>query len=222
MKILVFSDSHLDLPFDEKKCNFLKNLIQKADRVVINGDFWEGFMISFDQFVNSPWKSLFPLLKSKKTVYIYGNHDEATLSDERIQLFSDIQSTKYSLKLDGKTLTFEHGDSYAPIEFTLIDRISESFSRQVNYWLDQLEKGLIRSGAHKLFMTVAGKPLNTKIKKIVKDRLADNELLICGHTHCKEIDTHNKFINTGFIKHGLAQYMLIENNKFNFREEWYL
>ena len=63
MKILVFSDTHLSSTFEEKKFNLLKEIISRADRVIINGDFWEGYLISFKEFLDSRWKELFPLLK---------------------------------------------------------------------------------------------------------------------------------------------------------------
>lgn len=222
MRILVFSDSHLNLPFDEKKFNFLENLIKRADQVIINGDFWEGMLISFDEFLESSWKSLFPLLKSKKTVYIYGNHDEKKLSDKRASIFSDIQTDKYTLKLKNKILTFQHGDSFAPIKFPWLNKlIGETISKQLVYRLDKLEGHLVKKGIHRNLLTLTGKQLNKKIKKIMKGQLQENEYLVCGHTHFREIDDSNRFFNTGFIKHGLAQYMTIENNQPRLMEEWY-
>src|SRR3989339_1338248 len=109
MNILIFSDTHLYLPFDEKKYNFLKKIIEKSDQVIINGDFFDNYMISFDEFVNSSWNRLFPLLKSKKTIYIYGNHDKRSFSDKRVELFSDIQAERYKIKTSNKTFIFEHG-----------------------------------------------------------------------------------------------------------------
>ena len=92
MKILVISDVHLDNAFEKPKYRFLKKIIRRADRVIINGDFWDGYLVKFQQFIQSPWKSLFPLLKSKKTIYIYCNHDKKILSDKHTALFSDIQT----------------------------------------------------------------------------------------------------------------------------------
>ncbi len=83
MKTIVLSDTHLYEEFDEKKFNFLKRIISKVDRVIINGDFWDSYICSFSDFINSPWKKLFPLLKTKKTVYIYGNHDKKSLTDKK-------------------------------------------------------------------------------------------------------------------------------------------
>ncbi len=54
MKTLIFSDTHLTNKPDPKRMAFLKKIINEADRVIINGDFWDGVFISFDQFLSSP------------------------------------------------------------------------------------------------------------------------------------------------------------------------
>src|SRR5689334_5828739 len=92
MKLLIFSDSHLSARFDEAKYNYLRWIITHADKVVINGDFWDRDLTTFDQFVNSDWRKLFPLLLSKATTYIYGNHDWKGYCDERVNLFSTSQT----------------------------------------------------------------------------------------------------------------------------------
>ena len=65
-KTLVISDLHLTTASDPKKFRFLKKLISSFDRVIINGDLWCVYTDTFDQFINSDWQRLFPLLKSKK------------------------------------------------------------------------------------------------------------------------------------------------------------
>ncbi|KUK82735.1 MAG: Metallo-dependent phosphatase, partial [Microgenomates bacterium 39_6] len=87
MKTLIFSDTHLTDRLDPKKMAFLKKIINKADQVIINGDFWDGAFISFDQFLSSPWQELFSLLKKKQTIYIYGNHDKKERCGKGVSLF---------------------------------------------------------------------------------------------------------------------------------------
>lgn len=57
MKILVFSDIHLST-FDLKKYRFLKQIIHNSDRVIINGDFIDDWLISGEEFLKSKWRSL--------------------------------------------------------------------------------------------------------------------------------------------------------------------
>lgn len=68
MKTIVFSDTHLINKFEENKFQFLSALIASADSIIINGVFWDAYMVSFDAFIKSRWKDLFPLLKEKKTI----------------------------------------------------------------------------------------------------------------------------------------------------------
>lgn len=71
MKTLIFSDTHLTKKFDLKKFLFLKRIIESADQVIINGDFWDSWFSDFNGFLKSGWKDLFHSLKEKETIYIY-------------------------------------------------------------------------------------------------------------------------------------------------------
>ncbi|MBI4226199.1 metallophosphoesterase family protein, partial [Candidatus Roizmanbacteria bacterium] len=128
MKILIFSDSHLTENFEEKKFNFLKKIIQQSDSVIINGDFWDGYRTTFDRFISSDWNKLFPLLKSKKTVYIHGNHDRETYIDQNASLFSDLQTHTYRLQLNGKVFIIEHGHRFYPLFDEILPRILNKVS----------------------------------------------------------------------------------------------
>ncbi len=218
MDILVFSDSHLSLPFEEKKYRFLEGIISKADQVIINGDFWEGYLVSYKQFIESPWRHLFPLLKLKKAVYIFGNHDKKTYIDESIYLFSAVQTQRYKLKIKGITYIFEHGHRLSPFgdEDWVLNPKSPSKSTKI---LDKFEKLCIRRTGPKYQKLL--KIYNRRIKKKLKHELKADEYYVCGHTHAAEVDHKNHFINTGVIKHGLAQYMWFKNNALYVKQEKY-
>lgn len=80
MRVLVFSDTHLTKAFDDKKCEFLKKIISDSDQVIINGDFWDGYIISFDEFLKPEWACLFPPLKAKKNfLYLRKSRSERFL-----------------------------------------------------------------------------------------------------------------------------------------------
>lgn len=218
MRTLIFSDSHLSLPFDKKKYNFLKKLIKTVEHVIINGDFWEGYEITFEQFINSLWKNLFPLLKSKKTVYIFGNHDKKILSDERISLFSIQQTKQYKLKQNNKILIFEHGNRICPFydDIWKIKKTPSFLTRLIHiftYIMIRIFK--------KKFIKYIYSRFNKVIKNKIKKEFNDNQILICGHTHFAEFNLKENFINTGFVNHGLAQYLIIDEEKITPKEEWY-
>ena len=218
MKTLIFSDTHLSLPFEEKRYNFMRGIIEPVDQVIINGDFWEKNQMSFKRFIDSPWKNLFPLLKLKKTIYIYGNHDTESSMDENAFLFSDIQTHRHTLKLKEKELVIEHGNRlYSYIdEHMPIDRVSGTLTMPYS----KFEYLMVRKTG-KTYLKLLNKRKNKNIKKKVLKELSSNQIYVCGHTHFAEIDEKNQFVNSGIIRHGLGQYLLVGNNSITAKEEWY-
>jgi len=116
MKTLIFSDTHLTDKFDKELFDYIAKLVKNADQVVINGDFWDAYITDFDNFCTSEWQKLFPLLKKKKTVYIFGNHDEQKYMDERMNLFSNVQKHVHKIKLKDKYIKIQHGHLISPAE----------------------------------------------------------------------------------------------------------
>lgn len=219
MKILVFSDTHLRLPFEEKKFDFLKSIIQKVDQVIINGDFWDGYIISFDQFINSPWQNLFPILKKKKTIYIFGNHDKKIFADNRVFLFSYLYTTQYQLKINGRSLIFEHGNRWLPAMDNVLKlkKVPSIIQKRLISFHD---KQIRKKG--KEFLKKFFKKNNEKIKKKIKSKLTNGQFFVFGHTHYPEVDKGNHFANCGTIGGGFASYLLIDNKgKVILKEEGY-
>lgn len=221
MKILIFSDTHLYLPFNEKKYNFLKKIIEKSDRVIINGDFFDDYMTDFNKFVSSPWSQLFPLLKSKKTVYIYGNHDKRAFSDKRVDLFSDIQAERYKIKTPNKTFNFEHGHKTRATPDT-----SWKLSKEVLHYGDAIghffRRFMVKIFGN-VFIVLRFAYRNPKSKRKIAEmyKPQDNEIYIIGHNHFGEVDEKSHFAASGMILYGFASYLTIENDKIMLHEEWY-
>lgn len=223
MKILVFSDTHLMLPFDQKKFDFLKKIISDSDQVIINGDFFDSYMNTFDEFIKSSWKQLFPLFKEKEAVYLFGNHDLKKVSDNRTGLFSVSQKNRHQLIFNGKKFFFEHGHLTRP---TLDVRFH--FSWQVKHY-GMLVGHIIRN----LLVTIFGKlavralfgHLNKGSKTYIKNNYhpKNNEFYVIGHNHYGEIDEKNHFAASGMILYGFAQYLTIDSEtaQINLHEEWY-
>ena len=218
MNTFIFSDTHLGPKFEEKKFNFLKHKIQKADQVIINGDFWEGYLYSFNQFLSSPWSLLFPFLKEKKAVYLYGNHDKKIVSSEKVSLFSDIQTDRHLQKLNGHTLVFEHGNRLWNSGDSFVAR--NTTVEVATVLTDKLENVLTHSGSKKYQKLLLSK-YNQIIKDKLKDELKPNEIFVCGHTHLAEFNLSVQFINSGIIRHGLAQYLEVWGTTIIPKEEWY-
>lgn len=217
MKILIFSDTHLSDTFDEPKFNYLSRIIKQADQVIINGDFWDEHATTFDGFVNSHWKHLFPLLKSRKTVYIFGNHDKADQSNSQVDLFSDIQTEHYEFKSGNKKFIAEHGNKRVSI---FGDKgIDETYDKHFLFipFANEIHQTIIRLK----WNTFLFRRYNNAVKKNFSSKLPNNTFFICGHTHCANIDLTRHFVNSGVNNFGLGQYVLIEDGAITAREEWY-
>lgn len=219
MKTVIFSDCHLDLHFEEKKFLFLKKIIEDADQVIINGDFWAGNRTQFSAFLESEWRELFPLLRKKNTILIYGNHDKERYADNRINTFSVTQTDRFEETYDGQKFVFEHGDRILPFidvstsNYKIADETIMHCSRFLERFLVRSSKGLV----HKIFLR--------KFNQVIKNRLikkrVNGEWYVCGHTHAAEIDFKEHFANSGIIRYGLGQYLTLINGKLQFHEEWY-
>lgn len=218
MRLLVFSDTHLTNNFKQKEFDFLKNIITESDQVVINGDFWDGYIINFDEFVKSEWSKLFPLLKKKKTTYLYGNHDREEFLDDRVKLFSEVQQYSLPLKTKNKEIIIEHGNRLLHFidEKVKSSMIPKSFAKQALDFENFLVRGFGTSLIQKMYKTY-----NTRMKHTMLKTTKHNQFFICGHTHLAEIDLESRFINSGMIGYGLGQYLLMENDEIEDREVWY-
>jgi UDP-2,3-diacylglucosamine pyrophosphatase LpxH len=64
--------------------------------------------------------------------------------------------------------------------------------------------------------------INEEIKNQMESRSFSNTWTVCGHTHSAEIDLENQFVNSGFVRAGLGQYLTINDVGFiELHEEHY-
>jgi predicted phosphodiesterase len=217
MTTLIFSDTHLPGAFDQNLFKRLKELIEAADKVIINGDFWDYHLVSWSDFLNSEWNKLFPLLKSKHAVYNFGNHDPQRLMDERMNLFSDQQGINYELNTPTQSFFIEHGNLIAPTideshPIVLRSKMLVSFTYKIyDYLIHQLGMTFLRFGKSK----------NRRMKNWAAQNLKHGQILVCGHSHTQENDIANRFINTGLIRFGYLQYLVIEDDTFRLEDKRY-
>jgi len=128
-KILIFSDTHISRRFSQKKFELLENIISDVDQVIINGDLWDDTKTTFDDFVNSPWSKLFPLLKNKNAIYIHGNHDMQHKSDNRVKLFCNKVVVEHEIKLSDKIIKVRDGHDDSPLTRIVYFFFKNSLSR---------------------------------------------------------------------------------------------
>lgn len=216
MKTLIVSDLHLTEKYDEKLSVFLQKLFESCDRVIMNGDFWDGERTYFDRFISSRWQVLFPILKKKKTIYIYGNHDLEKYNDSRMSLFSEEQKHFHIYKEKGYSCHIEHGH----LLFRTLD-IALHLPRKLLFFLSAIvqpiESFLVNNGSlHNHIIRYS----NIVMKKRAKTKQS-GMWYVCGHTHYAELDRPNLYANSGFIQHGKASYLIATTEGLSLHTEWY-
>jgi predicted phosphodiesterase len=223
MNILVFSDTHLYLPFEQKKFDYLKKIIEPADQVIINGDFFDGYMIRFEDFVKSEWNKLFPLLKSKKAIYIYGNHDQKILSDQRVNLFSVKQTEQFKLKINNKIFIFEHGQQLRKTLDLLFKDIRKiMLIVHLIVRLAHFQARTLTNMFGRKYLEFRFSRRNNLVRKKIKNKIPENNFLIIGHNHWAEVDEKNRFACSGINLYDFAQYLTIDSTaKITLHERWY-
>lgn len=207
MKTLICSDIHLAGSFDETKYTYLHSLFSAYDRIIINGDFWDGYEIRFEKFVRTRWSQLFELLRSKHTIYIYGNHDKAKWT-KRPVLFSVEQYDSYSLQVGKVELLIEHGHRFAPSFDITWPKLSYVLS------------SIVSSKRFRFGNELRGWE-NMQMKRFAKENVQINQILVCGHSHIPEYNPKLRYMNTGFIENGIASYVSINGTAIKLVTETY-
>ncbi len=224
MKTVIFSDTHLSKKFDVRKFNILKKIISGADRVILNGDIWDGYNTKFGDFINSKWQRLFPILKNKKTVYIEGNHDPFSLIDERANLFSDKQVKEYYFESGGYQFKVQH-------YWEDLAKFQRADSRLVQFLLVRLFIKVVNifEGLQDLFFHFSLLSLNgwrnnrRFIKKYTKkpQKHQGKPYLICGHTHIPIVNHKVRYLNCGAIMFRRFSYLVIEDGEIRLEKGRY-
>lgn len=207
MKTLVISDTHLGGRAYRKKYHFLKSIIEDADRVVIAGDFWDGFITRFDRFVQSKWRLLFPLLLEKQTIYLFGNHDRAEWCDDRVGQFSVEHGLSTELEIGGKSYYITHGHTVFTSMEDKYPVLNQSIPLRLGSSIDVLHK--LVWGRRFLRQ---GNNINAPMGEWVENNLPEPKILVCGHSHYPEVDLEKRIVNPGFIGLGYGNYAVIDED----------
>lgn len=223
-KILVVSDLHLNKKFNQKKFAVLKKLFssKKYRLIIILGDFFEGYKITVDQFLNSPWSKLFPLLKKKKSIYIIGNHDYSALNRKKEfeGIFKKV-GENYQLKIKNKKIFFVHGHQFYPsidviFKFNKLPFFVNKFLFSIyNYEKKHYQRSLDYAAKKSYFLTKDNFEIIKNFKKINNEK---NCWLITGHCHNPIISKKYQYIDVGFFEEKFYSYLEInENGEFKLK-----
>lgn len=200
MKTIIFSDTHLTTKFDQSKYDFLTRIISNVDRIIINGDFWDGYLISFSDFLNSKWSKLFPILKSKNTIYLFGNHDKEQQNIPQLtKLFCDKALKFIDIEIYNNIFHVEHGDRF----FRNLSSIFPHIQQKIANLYYSIGTHIFKENFWKTY-----KNQNAKLNKLLTLEYPDHKI-ITSHTHLPT-NIEDRFYNTGVINYGLAQYIQID------------
>jgi len=215
MKTLIFSDTHLTHKFDKVLFDYIAKLVKNADQVVINGDFWDAYITTFDKFCKSEWNKLFPILKKKNTIYLFGNHDKKRTMDKRMDLFSSIQNDSHEINLKDITLNIQHGHLISP--------------ELDGMWLfrnDNLVRPLYKLFAYfyhtnhffsvfvdKFHQNGQSKKLLDGMISFVEENINEKYVYIFGHTHIFYKDDNLGMYSCGVLDKAQYSYIMIEDDK---------
>jgi predicted phosphodiesterase len=217
MKILIFSDTHLGKEFDQKKFEALKQIIEPADRVIINGDFWDYHLCSWEEFLDSPWNTLFPLLKERKAQYTFGNHDPKSSFNEKAHVFCDHFDTEVRINVGDTILRIQHGNKIVPsIDETMPLLLKVKPLVRLSYIFFNIGVRLFG----KMFLKI-GTRKNKKMKNWIVKNLKKDEILICGHSHWAESNIEKQYINSGLVRFGYLEYVKIEEGRIHLQKDYY-
>lgn len=223
MKTLVLSDTHLTHRFNRQQFDYIAKLVNQVDQVVLNGDFWDCYLTTFKLFIDSEWQQLFELLKTKKTIYLYGNHDPAHTMDERVERFSDVQGERYSIQLSsGTEVIIEHGDLITPEFDAQYPRLTRRFHFMYYPYLKMQSRRTVLGKIARALRDRRYRRMLGEVRQYAQSALAADQLLICGHVHmhADERDT-NRFICLGPFWNGVARYAIIDEQSVSVFEEPY-
>jgi predicted phosphodiesterase len=215
-KILIFSDTHLTHLPDKRKLNFLLSIIDSADTVIVNGDFWEKNLTSAEKFATAPsWQPLFQALKTKKAHYLYGNHDPAEACHGIEPTFSSSHGQRYEFTQAGQHFHVEHGNIITPD----LDELRAFLPRPILGLATLADNALTRLGKERFLHHY--KSWNEKMKRWQKEHMDTTTYLICGHSHYSEVSANPLFANSGVIRGGFGSYLTIEDGIVTMQQRHY-
>lgn len=211
MKIGIIADLHLTEKFDINLYQDIISVLTQVDRIILNGDFVEGWSIDIKDFLNSKWNQLFPYLLEKNCVYISGNHDSPIIMSDYTKHFSKLFTDIYQIDLDNIKIILQHKPLYVSdkLEKLLRFRKFVKFIRKSKFI--NLYHKLSHNNAPYLKFLFSKKTKNCQkaIYKWLSKNQVNDFLYIFSHTHYQEYIQKLNYVNTGEFKKN-REYIIID------------
>lgn len=229
-KTLIVSDIHLGCKFNNKE-DFLTLLkSEKFDRLIINGDFIDGWRISrtgpkyLDKTDLKIFKKILSIAKHKEVIIIKGNHDD--FMDEFVDTsVGNITIRDFFIE---NGILFVHGDCFDA--FTVLGNGFLAKIGDVGYnillrlnWIFKLKKYSLSKMIKEKVKKVASFIGKFEEAACIMAHEKDCHTVVCGHIHTPEDKkvfikgTEIRYLNSGDWQEGHS-YIIMEDNKLTLVE----
>lgn len=216
---VIISDTHLGSSVCESKklYSFLEFVYLHANRLIINGDFFDD--LDFRRLKKNHWKILSLLRRMSKyvdIVWIRGNHDgDAEIVSHLIGLdFKD----EYTFSSGDRNILCLHGDKFDdfiynyPTTSKIADYIYRAIQKVDNRFLPKMIKN--RS---KIYLRCTENMMTTSRKYALNK---ENINCVClGHTHHPILDKDHKvwYANSGCWTERVCSYLSIKDGQIELK-----
>jgi len=222
---IILSDLHLGSNnIHHGRLHAFLEIIETFDRVILNGDFLDDHW-DYEKTMVSEWKPLFDLLKTKETIYLFGNHDVDSISlrSATKEIINEYAET-YHVLVHDRELIIMHGHTVYPRLGGIL------YKPQKSWWRKILQKVLkvVSYIVYPIILIVRffierhpqlvklQRPLiakqNEVMKQYAKGNLEPDQILVCGHSHLAEFSPEQQFINEGANAYERVEYLSIRDN----------
>lgn len=219
MKYTIFADTHLSDSVDENTMKWLKYVIERSECIILDGDFWDQHVGTLDEFIESEWSSLFPLLLEKETIYLIGNHDKSAIDSDKWRIFAKNCQQQFSFRSGKFSFIVEHGHLHSKSFDARHPGLTKRFSRLFES-IDSLEEGDgLRALLYQSYMAKEKLDRQDELQEYSRSHLRTNTWRIFAHTHLRSFDPVCQYLNPGRFGKGFARWMEIEDGDITFFEE---
>jgi predicted phosphodiesterase len=216
MRTLIFSDTHLTDHFDQSQCDYIVKLVKSVDQVILNGDFWDGYLCSYEDFARA-WQPLLGVLAKTKTIYIPGNHDRYEwLSKQRIH-FASLHNDEVTVKIGNLRYRIQHGNTIAPEFDDRHQALTQFFARF--YWMIVwLRKHSLLGILMRKYDQRVSQDLEKTLIDYARAQSVQADLFVFGHTHLVANVPESQYLNPGISTPQMMRYLLIDTEGYLFFE----
>lgn len=216
MRTLVFSDTHLTGHFDQAQCHYIAKLVKSVDQVVLNGDFWDGYLSTYADFAKA-WQPLLDALAQPNTLYLPGNHDRLEWLNKKKVQFATVVEDELELSIGSNRYRILHGDHIAPEFDDRHPSVTRSFAQM--YWMVVwLRKHWLLGVVMRWYHFQVSKRFERMLIEFASAKASQNEQFIFGHTHLTANLPEKHYLNPGISTPQVMRYILIDEHGYEFFE----